>query len=242
MFKIQNGKICGTNFLFAFPEGFILKSDTDFLSCEALEFISDGGNVKIQIYLVKDSRSAQQDTQDIIEDSGFIKIDEFVSVIRGNGMGIGVCYKSPCENEEHYEERYDFNKNIYGETQLDIDISLRTDKSKPEKTIYQALEFPAVKSFLQSIEYIKNTPEPTLNDFKERVDKLNILQLKQTARAVGVNRVCVKREELRNAILNIANGKTVPVSNYVNSYVLDSADMRLVNDINEFRLRNDRKA
>lgn len=152
MLQIKEGKLYGTNYSFALPEGFNFKVNT--YSCgKAMEFISYEGDMKIEIYFVDDCNCAKQDLQDVIDDSDFIKMSDFVSVIRGNGTGIGIFFKSKYRNEEHYEERYDFPKNKYGETQLDVDIYLCSDKAKHKRTIYEALKLPSVKTFLESIQY-----------------------------------------------------------------------------------------
>lgn len=153
MLKINKGKFYGTNYSFAMPEDFNFIVKSDFFCGEKLEFISDDNSIRIELFLLNDSRSAKQDTTEIISDSDFVKIGDFVSVQRGNGKGIGIFYKSRRGEEEHYEERYDFKRNQNGETQFDIDICLWPKASKFAKTIQEAIELPVIKNFLDSIKY-----------------------------------------------------------------------------------------
>ncbi len=153
MLKIKNGKLYGKNYSFALPEKFNLVVNTDYMSGEKLEFVADDGITRIEIFFRKESCSAIDDMQEMLEACEFIALGDFVSVRRGKGTGVGLFYKSRGNNEEHYEERYDFKKNKYGETQLDIDISLWSCRKKLTTTIREALETPPLKSFLESITY-----------------------------------------------------------------------------------------
>ncbi len=50
-----------------------------------------------------------------------------------------------------------------------------------------------------------------LNDVKERIEKLNIFELRQVARAVGVHRPADgKKSRVTEAILDIARGVVAP--------------------------------
>ncbi|MDE7086627.1 MAG: hypothetical protein K2O67_00355, partial [Clostridia bacterium] len=118
-----------------------------------IECISYDDIIIIDIYFLNDCHSEKQDLQDVIDDSKFIKMSDFVSVTRGNGTGTGIYFKNGYGTEEHYEERFDFKENKFGETQLDIDMYVWSGKKKLKTTINEALNLPPVKSFLESIKY-----------------------------------------------------------------------------------------
>ncbi len=151
--KIKDGKLYGSNYSFALPEGFNFVVESDCMSENKLEFVSDDGITRIKIFFETLGRSAKKDIQDIIDGCNYIKTGDFVSVKRGAGTGIGLLYKSDCINEEYYEERYDFKKNEYNINQLIIEVYIDSGREKLKQTIREVLELPTVKAFLESIEY-----------------------------------------------------------------------------------------
>ncbi len=155
MFKIKNSKLYGSNYAFALPEGFYFIASLDVKSGDSrIVFVGADEHLIIMIDFVCNSLSAKKDTQDIIDaNKNIVPMGDFISVKRGEGVGIGLYYKDEIINLEYYEERYDFKKNIHGETQFDLNISLRTGRGGSEMTIREALDSPAVKAFLESIEY-----------------------------------------------------------------------------------------
>lgn len=153
MFKIKENILQGSNFSFALPQDFNLILKGDISTSNKLEFVSDDGIIRIEMYFLNDCHSAKEDLQDVIDDSKFIKMGDFIPVKRGNGTATGIFFKSGYGGEEHYEERYDFKENEFGETQLDIDIYVWSKNRKLNISIYQALELPNVKAFLESLKY-----------------------------------------------------------------------------------------
>lgn len=160
MLKIKENILHGSNYSFALPQGFNLILNRDIFSCNKLEFVSDDGIVRIEMYFLQDCHSAKEDLQDVIDDSDFIKMGDFISVKRGNGTATGLFFKNNYGTEEycycteeHYEERFDFKENENGETQIDVDIYVWSEKENLNISIYQALELPNVKAFLESIQY-----------------------------------------------------------------------------------------
>ncbi len=155
MVKIKDGRAYGSNFSFALPKGFKRIEGIEFMSDDDLVFASqDNEYFNIIIYFEKESHSAIIDMVKMFGDNNcLIKMGDFVSVKRGQGVGIGIFYENTFGATQHYEERYDFEKNEYGETQIHIDICLWSGRKKDRQTIQEALELPAVKAFLESIEY-----------------------------------------------------------------------------------------
>lgn len=77
--------------------------------------------------------------------------------------------------------------------------------------------------------------EITIEDIEARLERLNVFELRQTARAVGVKRAADgKKSEVRAKIIAIANCITepVPIENYK---VCEYADEKLVKDIQAYR-------
>jgi len=155
MLKIKDGKLYGSNYSFALPKGFNRIEGLDFIRGDDLVFVSaDNEYLRIVIYFERERHSAKNDVQEMFDHNNcFIKMGDFISVKRGEGVGIGLYYENTFGANQHYEERYDFEKNEYGETQLHIDISLWSGRSKDRQTIQEALELPAVKAFLESMKY-----------------------------------------------------------------------------------------
>lgn len=154
MLKIKNGKLYGSNYSFALPEGFYLNvSSAVKFGSKRLELASIDGLI-IMIYFHNRGCCAKKETQEIIDaNSNLIKMDDFIPIKRGACEGIGLYYRDEVAKVEHYEEMYDFKKNRYGETQIDIDISLSISKYGNIQSIREAIELPTIKAFLESIEY-----------------------------------------------------------------------------------------
>lgn len=77
--------------------------------------------------------------------------------------------------------------------------------------------------------------EVTIENIEARLEQLSILELRQTARAVGV--ACPAagtKSEVREKIIAIANGIDAPVT-LKKSVLADCADEQLVKDILTFR-------
>lgn len=77
--------------------------------------------------------------------------------------------------------------------------------------------------------------EITIENIEARLNKLSILELRETARAVGIDCPAAgKKAEVRAKIIAIANGKANPVPNE-NHTITDFVDKELVKDIQSFR-------
>lgn len=75
----------------------------------------------------------------------------------------------------------------------------------------------------------------TIENIESRLEELNIFELRQTARAVGVE--CAadgKKSEVRAKIIAIANGTAEPVP-IENRKFCKQADKKLVKDIQTYR-------
>lgn len=155
MFKINDGKVCGSNFSFDLPQGFNRVEGLDCFSVDDLVFGSaDNKYLHVVIYFYKERQTARQDMQKMFdENSALIKLSDFIEVNRGHGTGIGVFYENSFGATQHYEERYDFKNNKFGAVQICIDISLYSGRGKNRQTIQNALQLPAVKAFLESLKY-----------------------------------------------------------------------------------------
>lgn len=77
--------------------------------------------------------------------------------------------------------------------------------------------------------------EITIEGIKARLEQLNIFEIRQTARAVGVERPAAdKKDAVLKKIIAIAKGTATPVP-YENSVGTQFADEELVKDILAFR-------
>lgn len=152
---IKNGKLYGSNYSFDLPKGFNRVEGLHFIKDDDLVFVStDNENVQIAIYFETECHSAKDDTQKLFDDNpSLIKMSNYVSVKRGQGVGIGILCENKFGATQHYYERYDFEKNEYGVTQLFIDIIMCATRRVYIPTIQEVLELPTVKAFLESIEY-----------------------------------------------------------------------------------------
>lgn len=78
--------------------------------------------------------------------------------------------------------------------------------------------------------------EITIENIEARLKELTILELRQTARAVGVERPATdKKEDVVNKILAIAKGEVTPIPVPENHTLTQSADKKLVKDIQSYR-------
>lgn len=156
MLKIKDGKFYGSNYSFALPEGFYFNNSA-FLKFgdERLEFGSNDGNVIIIIYFRKQFHSAKKDMQEIIDaDNHLTTMGDFVSIKRGEGVGVGLYSENKYIGHQYYEERYDFKENRYGETQFGFEIILyKGINGENRTTIQEVLKLTAVKAFLKSVKY-----------------------------------------------------------------------------------------
>ena len=79
--------------------------------------------------------------------------------------------------------------------------------------------------------------EITIENIEARLIELSIFELRQTARAVGVERAADgKKSEVRAKIIAIANGTAEPVP-IENRKCCEYADKKLVKDIQTYRGR-----
>lgn len=77
--------------------------------------------------------------------------------------------------------------------------------------------------------------EITIENIEARLEELNIFELRQTARAVGVERAADgKKSEVRAKIIAIANGTAEPVPVEDRKFC-EYADKGLVKDIQAYR-------
>ena len=154
MINIKDGKLCGSNYSFTLPEGYYRLEGIDCFSKDDLVLASDDNEyLNIVVYFGKGS-SARNDMQAMFdENSNLIKMSDFVLTQRGKGVGVGVYYENTFGATQHYEERYDFQKNKAGETQIIVDISLWSGRGKDRQTIQEAVKLPIIQAFLESIEY-----------------------------------------------------------------------------------------
>ncbi len=77
--------------------------------------------------------------------------------------------------------------------------------------------------------------EITIENIEARLEKLTILELRQTARAVGVKCPAAgTKAEVRAKIIAIANGEDNPVP-CENCTLVEYADKKLVEDIQAYR-------
>ncbi len=75
----------------------------------------------------------------------------------------------------------------------------------------------------------------TIENITARLEQLTILELRQTARAVGVERLADgKKSEVRERVIAIANGTATPVQNE-DDRATQFADKKLVKDILAYR-------
>lgn len=75
----------------------------------------------------------------------------------------------------------------------------------------------------------------TIENIEARLEELNIFELRQTARAVGVERAAdCKKSEVHAKIIAIANGTAEPVP-IENRKCCEYADKKLVKDIQTYR-------
>lgn len=155
MSKINDGKVCGSNYSFDLSQGFNRVEGLDCFSVDDLVFGSaDNKYLHVVIYFYKERQTARQDMQKMFdENSALIKLSDFIEVKRGQGTGLGIFYENTFGATQHYEERYDFKINKFGAVQICIDISLYSGRGKDRQTIQNALQLPAVKAFLESLKY-----------------------------------------------------------------------------------------
>ena len=152
MINIKDGKLIGSNYSFTLPKGYNRVDWLDCFSDDDLVLASDDNKyLRVVVYFEKESQNDMQAMFD--KNSSLIKMSDFLSIKRGKGVGVGVYYENTFGGTQHYGERYDFKKNKDGETQIFIDISLWSGRSKDRQTIQEAVKLPIIQAFLESIEY-----------------------------------------------------------------------------------------
>lgn len=158
MLKVKNGKLIASNMSFALPEDFFLDLKAPGGGYHVLEFVSKdqvvkGGIVYINIEFEKAEETAKESMKDFMENNDLKVKGEFVPVTRGKGTALGAFYTGEVVSFI-YDERYDFSRNSLGQNQVSVTIQLSPlNRRKPKQTIYDVVELPSVKGFLDSIEY-----------------------------------------------------------------------------------------
>lgn len=158
MVKVKNGKLVASNIAFALPEDFSLTLQPTGCGVHLLEFKSDGRLVKgAIIYIDIEFDDAEMTAQEAMEDfAGDCDLEikgEFKPITRGKGTALSAHYFGG-EYSEIYEERYDFKRNKLKQNQVTVSVQMMAKKRGVfPKTIYEFLELPTVKAFLDSVEY-----------------------------------------------------------------------------------------
>lgn len=158
MVKVKNGKLVASNIAFALPEDFSLTLQPTGCGVHLLEFKSDGRLVKgAIIYIDIEFDDAEMTSQEAMEDfAGDCDLEikgEFKPITRGKGTALSAHYFGG-EYSEIYEERYDFKRNKLKQNQVTVSVQMMAKKRGVfPKTIYEVLELPTVKAFLDSVEY-----------------------------------------------------------------------------------------
>ena len=158
MLKVKDGKLIASNVAFALPEGFCLDLKMPGGGYHLLEFKSEnevvkGGIVYIDIEFEDAELTAQERMEEFVENNELKVKGEFFPVTRGKGKALGAFYTGEVVSFI-YDERYDLPKNSIGHNQVSVTIQLSPMKRrKPKQTIYDVVELPSVKAFLDSIEY-----------------------------------------------------------------------------------------
>lgn len=158
MVKIKNGKLVASNISFALPEDFNLTLKPTGCGVHLLELQSDervvkGGIIYISIQFDDAELTAQEAMQDFAEDCELDIEGDFKPITRGKGTALSVHYYGG-KHCDMYEERYDFPHNKLNQNQVTVCVELMANrKGSFSKTIFEVLEMPNVKEFLDSIEY-----------------------------------------------------------------------------------------
>ncbi len=158
MLNIKNGKLIASHVSFALPEDFTLDLRSPGGGYHVLEFFSEdqvvkGGIVYINIELEKAEVTAKEAMEDFMENNELKIKGEFFPVTRGKGTALGAFYTGEAVSFI-YDERYDFPEDTIGHNQVSITIQLSPmRRRKPKQTIYDVVELPSVKAFLDSVEY-----------------------------------------------------------------------------------------
>lgn len=157
MVKVKNGKLVASNMSFALPEGFNLTLKPTG-GVHLIEFVSDkrvikGGLIYIDIQFDEAEFSAKEAMEEFAGDCDLHIQDNIKPITRGKGTAYSVHYDGSgyCDI---YEERYDFAPNKLNQNQVTVCVQLMANRrGKLTNTIFDVLELPNVKAFLDSIEY-----------------------------------------------------------------------------------------
>ena len=158
MLKIKNGKLIASNMSFVLPEDFTLDLRMPGGGYHVLEFVSEnevvkGGIVYINIQFDNEELTAKERMEEFMENNELKVKGEFLPVTRGKGKALGAFYTGG-RITFIYDERYDFPPNSLNQNQVSVTIQLTKLKGKKlGQTIYDVLELPSVKAFLDRIEY-----------------------------------------------------------------------------------------
>lgn len=158
MLKVIKGKLVASNMSFALPEGFNLTLKPTGCGVHLMEFVSDkrvitGGLIYIDIQFDEAESSAKEAMEEFAEDCDLDIQDNIKPITRGKGTAYSVHYGG-SGHSDMYEERYDFAPNKLNQNQVTVCVQLMANKKgRFTKTIFDVLEMPNVKAFLDSIEY-----------------------------------------------------------------------------------------
>lgn len=159
MLKIKNGKLIGSNMAFALPEDFKLNLKMPGGQYHILEFESEkrilkGCKIVIDVEFEIAELTAQEAMEEFIEDCELKLCGEFYPVTRGKGTAIAAHIKGTEGYSDYYEERYDFAPNCLKQNQVTVSIYLMpNNRQKLQKSVFDALNLPNIKAFLESVEY-----------------------------------------------------------------------------------------
>ncbi len=158
MVKIKSGKLVASNISFALPENFSLSLQSTGFGVHLLEFKSDkrlvkGAVIYIDIEFEDAELTAQEAMEKFVEDVELKIKGDFKPITRGKGTALSAHFYGG-EYSDMYEERYDFPRNKLKQNQVTVSVQMMASKRGVfTKTIFEVLELPNVKAFLDSVEY-----------------------------------------------------------------------------------------
>lgn len=152
--KYNNGVFSHSNFSFSFPENFYFKlyDDSGFQS-NVLSFCSEDKKIHLEIEIGYCEETLDEYFEELFSNDERKKLSDFITVKRGNGKACGTYYVFKDNSTPTYEEVYYFKKNKYGENVVRVAVYLWNGNKKINKTIFEAVEIPEVKAFLNGFKY-----------------------------------------------------------------------------------------
>lgn len=153
MFRISNGKFIGERFSFIPPDNFYIALRQSEFNDNGFKFVSLERSIEITVCIENGIGTEEEGLEAFAEDMSLYLLSDFKTVKRGSFNGVGAFFGEYPNSASVYREQHNFYMNNNLENRITVTIEATGWRRTDVNPVYEILEVPPVKEFLESIEY-----------------------------------------------------------------------------------------